>query len=137
MKKFIGGALLKKFFSIILTSVLLSFVLCGCQKESSKEVVKSQVTNSKSNNKQALDVREAVWNQLTKKEKVHIVGTWKEASVQKIILRKSMGIINDKKFIGREVFIIDYPSNDNASIGGIVVYADIKSHQLIGYGYRD
>lgn len=128
---------MKKFFLISLTSVLLSFVLFGCLKESSNEVVKHQVTSAKSNNKQALDVREAVWNQLTKKKKEHIVGTWKEASVQKIILRKSMGIINDKKFIGKEVFIIDYPSNDNPSLGGIVVYADIKSHQLIGYGFRD
>jgi hypothetical protein len=92
---------------------------------------------AKSNETQVLDVRDIVWNQLTEKEKEHIVGTWKDASVQKITLRETMGNIKDKTLIGKEVYIVDYPSDDNPSLGGVGVYADIKSHRLIGFGYRD
>jgi hypothetical protein len=53
------------------------------------------------------------------------------------MLKDSMGVINDKKFIGKEVFIVEYPSNDHPTIGEFVVYADTKSHKLVGYGYRD
>lgn len=90
-----------------------------------------------SNETQSLDVREAVWNQLTKKEKEHIVGTWKDANVQKLTLRETMGNITDKTFIGKEVYLVNFPSNDNPSLGGVGVYADIKSHRVIGFGYRD
>jgi TRAP-type C4-dicarboxylate transport system substrate-binding protein len=95
------------------------------------------VIEAKSNETQALDIREAVWNQLTEKEKDHIVGTWKDASVQKIKLLETMGNIKDKTLIGKEVYIVEYPSDDNPSLGGVGVYADIKSHRLIGFGYRD
>ncbi|WP_088044256.1 hypothetical protein [Bacillus sp. EAC] len=126
---------MKKFF-LILSTVPLFFVFNGCQK-SSNEIEQYQINEAKSNEKQTLDVRESIWNQLTKEDKKHTQGNWKYASVQKINLRESMGIINDKNFIGKEVYIVDYSSNDNPTIGGFVVYADIKSHKLIGYGYRD
>ncbi|MGG2027996.1 hypothetical protein AB1282_20045 [Gottfriedia sp. S16(2024)] len=128
---------MNKLFLIGIFSVPLIFVLNGCQEESSKEKDKPHVLEVKNNEKQSLDVSESVWDQLTSKDKNHIQGDWKKARVQQIILRDSMGMITDKKFIGKEVFIVNYPSNDNPTIGDFVVYADLKSHKLIGYGYRD
>ncbi|MET3195662.1 hypothetical protein [Bacillus sp. OAE603] len=128
---------MKKLFLIALSSVPLFCALYGCQKESSNKLEHHQMKEANSNEKQQLDVRENVWNQLTNEDKKHIDGNWKGASVQKIILRESMGIIKDKKIIGKEVFIVDYPSKDNPTLGGFAVYADTKSHKIIGYGYRD
>jgi hypothetical protein len=48
-----------------------------------------------------------------------------------------MGNIKDNSYIGKQVYIVDYPSNDNPSLGGVAVYADVKSFKLIGYGYRE
>jgi hypothetical protein len=128
----------KKFTPIILSSILLSFVLNGCQQQASNDRKEQNVKEANSNETQALDVREAVWNQLTKKEKEHIVGTWKDASVQKITLWETMGRnIKDKTFIGKEVYLVDYPSDENPSLGEVGVYADIKSHRVIGFGIRD
>jgi hypothetical protein len=124
----------KKFTLIILSSILLSFVLSGCQQQASKE---QNVKETNSNEIQSLDLREVVWNQLTDKDKKHIKGTWKDATFRKIILKETMGNIKDKSFIGKEVYIVEYPSNDNPTLGGVVVYADLKSFKLIGYGYRD
>lgn len=74
---------------------------------------------------------------LTKESKQHIDRNWKGASVQNIVLRQSMRIIKDKNLIGKEVFIVEYPSSDNPTLGGYAVYADKKTHKIIGYGYRD
>jgi hypothetical protein len=126
----------KRFISICL-SIIIFFLLCGCQQQVLNDGREQKVKEPKSNITQALDVREAVWNQLTEKEKEHIAGSWKDASVQKITLRESMGQLEDKTFIGREVYIVDYPSEESPSLGGIGVFADIKSHRIIGFGYRE
>ena len=128
---------MKKFTLIILSSILLSFLLNVCQQQVSNNTKELNVKEENRNETQSLNVREAVWNQLTKKEKEHIVGIWKDASVQKITLRETMGNIKDKTFIGKEVYLVDFPSNDNPSLGGVGVYADIKTHRIIGFGYRD
>ena len=128
---------MKKFTLIVQSAILLSFILNACQHQASNDREQDKEKEAKSNETQTLDVRESVWNQLKEKEKEHIEGTWKDASVQKITLRQSMGNIKDKTFIGKEVYIVDYPSNDNPSLGGVAVYADIKSHRVIGYGYRE
>lgn len=125
----------KKLTLIIFTSILLSFVLNGCQQQASNN--RNEHNVKKANETQSLDVREVVWNQLTKKEKEHIVGTWKDARVRKITLRETMGNFKDKTYIGKEVYLVVFPSNDNPSLGDIGVYADIKSHHLIGIGLRD
>lgn len=127
----------KKFTLIISSSILLCFLLNGCQQQASNSIKGQNVKEANSNETQSLDVREAVWNQLTDKEKEHIVGTWKDASVKKITLRETMGKIKDKTSIGKEVYLVDFPSNDNPSLGGVGVYADIKSHRVIGFGYRE
>jgi hypothetical protein len=124
----------KKFTLIILSSVLLSFLLSGCQQQESKE---QNVKEANSNETQSLDVRQVVWNQLTNNDKKHIKGTWKDATVRKIVLKETMGNIKDNSYIGKQVYIVDYPSNDNPSLGGVAVYADEKSFKLIGYGYRE
>jgi len=128
---------MKKFTLIVLASFLLSFVLNGCQQKASNENKQQNVKEKNSDETQVLDVREDIWNQLTENHKKHIQGTWKDASYQKIILRETMGNITDKTFIGKEVFIVDFPSNDNPTLGGVTVYADLKTHKLIGYGYRE
>lgn len=129
-----GEIKMKKFnILIILTFILLSCVLNGCQQQSSKQ----NVNNANSNKTQSLDVRKAVWNQLTDNNKKHIKGTWKDATFQKVVLRETMGNIKDKSYIGKQVYIVEYPSNDTPSLGGVGVYADLKSFKLIGYGYRE
>jgi hypothetical protein len=122
--------------------LLLSSVLIGCQQqaEDGKIEEKQHIQNSRavqSTETKSFDVREAVWNQLSDEHKKQIQGTWKDASVYQRVLRQEMGFNIDKTYIGKEVFIVGYPSNDNPTLGGIIVYADIKSHKLIGYGYRD
>lgn len=90
MEKYENQLEVKKFTLIILSSILLSFLLNGCQQQASTNTKELNVKEENRNETQSLDVREAVWNQLTKKEKEQIVGIWEDASVQKITLRETM-----------------------------------------------
>ena len=44
-----------------------------------------------------------------------------------------MGIINDKSYIGKEVYLIDFPTK-SISVP-IIVYASLDDYKIIGYGY--
>ncbi|WML44634.1 hypothetical protein [Neobacillus sp. PS3-40] len=127
---------MKKCTLLVLSVILLSFVLNGCQQQSSNGRVQHNAKEAKSNKLEALDVREAVWNQLQDKVKEQIEGSWKDATVQKLTLHEGMGNIKDKAFIGKEVYLVDFPTG-SAVLGGIGVFADINSHHVIGFGYRD
>ncbi|UNL87051.1 hypothetical protein [Priestia koreensis] len=115
---------MKHFMMIGLLFVLL-VNMTGCQQ------------SSLTNKVHPADVREAVWDQLTDEKRHHIKGTWRDASVKKVVFQKSMGSITDKSFIGKEVYMIDYPANDSLLLGDVGVFADVKSFKIIGYGYRD
>jgi len=128
---------LKKLFLLTLFYISLVFFLNACLKVTSNENEQRKVMEGRNTENQSLDVRESVWNQLTIENKKHIEGDWKDASMKKIILSDSNGVIKDKKFIGKEVYLVEYPSNDNPTLGEFGVFADTKSHRLIGYGYRE
>jgi hypothetical protein len=81
------------------------------------------------------DVREAVWNQFDTKVKKQIKGTWKDGSQMKITLTESMGNINDKTYIGKEVYIINFTTKSISSENNIIVYASIEDYKIIGFGY--
>jgi hypothetical protein len=133
---------LKKLTLNALAYFLLSFVLIGCQQQVVDEKTEEKQYNQNSKEVQSietktLDVREAVWNQLSDEHKKQIQGTWEDATVTKRVLSESMGFNLDKTFIGKEVYIVGYPTIENRTFGAIGVFADIESQRLIGYGHRD
>lgn len=109
-------------FFIILT---LLFVSSGCssQKEQGNAIVK--------------DVREDVWNQLDSATKEQIKGTWKEGTVTKEILSEKMGDISDKTYIGKEIYVVDFPTLSLALPNNRIFFASIDSHKIIGLGLVD
>lgn len=84
-----------------------------------------------------IDIRELVWNQLDLKDKERINGNWQDAKLNKILLNESMGIINNKLYIGKEVYIIDFQTKGNSIPNNMIVYSSIDEHKIIGYGYID
>lgn len=116
---------------IILLSLLTTFLLSliACTNQNMQNIDSNVLTKE--------DVREAVWNQLLKEDKERFDGTWEDATVSKIILNKNMmGLIDDKTYEGKEVYLIDFVLNDN-SINNMIFYADVKTFALIGHGLID
>lgn len=124
---------MRKLFLIIFSLVICGGLLIACssQKELSNAAVKtpSNITAKEQ------DVRESVWNQLTSEEKERMKGSWQDSKVHKLSLKESMGIINDKSYIGKEVYFIDFTTKDISRPNHFVVYASIDNHKIIGIGY--
>lgn len=115
-----------KQFNILILLAVLTFGLMAC-------------TNQKSNSNSTVnkDVREKVLEQLKPSEKELIKGTWSDAKTTKIVLKSSMGKINDKSFIGKEVYLVDFLTKRNGVPNNMVIYADKDSGKIVGYGYVD
>lgn len=83
------------------------------------------------------DIREAVWNQMPSEDKELVQGTWQDSKVQKITLKKSMGTITDKTYIGEEVYLVDFKIKSIGIPNNIGFFASINNHKIIGFGYTD
>ncbi|MGY0372270.1 hypothetical protein [Clostridium sp. JNZ J1-5] len=83
------------------------------------------------------DVREIAYNQLTSKDKERVVGTWRDSKLSKTTLKESMGNIYDKSYIGKEVYLVDFPRKSESKLNNMIVYISIDNYKLIGHGHVD
>lgn len=130
---------MKKIILIILSAILL--IAAGLFYYSNH--IEEKVIN---NEKQSVieeaakkDVREVVWDQLPAGQKDAIDGTWEDGKVSKIILNEQsvMSPVGDRSYAGEEVYLISFPGKHTATLGDLVVYADVNTFNIIGYGLRD
>lgn len=80
-------------------------------------------------------IRETVFSELTSQEKQSISGLLQNSEISKITLEEGMGNINDKSYIGKEVYIIDFPTKSEIKPNYITVFVDINNYKIIGYGF--
>jgi len=83
------------------------------------------------------DIKELAYNQLTSEDKKRVSETWKDSKLSKITLHERMGKINNISYIGKEVYLIDFPTKSNSMPSNMIVYLAIDNNKLIGYGYVD
>lgn len=86
------------------------------------------------------DVREAVWDQLPPASQQSIKGTWQDGKVSKITLTKdSMIVVDNKMTTGYtgEAYMIDWTTKNMGVPNNMIVYADLDTFDLIGYGLVD
>ncbi|WP_043932213.1 hypothetical protein [Bacillus sp. EB01] len=121
-----------RILSLLIFSFLIGLSACSgtdntAPKENSKKA--EEVTKR--------DVRESVWNQLSVSNKDRIDGSWKDAKVSKLTLKPGMGKIDKGEYIGKEVYIVDFPIKSTTSNNNMLFYASIENQELIGQGYTD
>ena len=83
------------------------------------------------------DVREEVWNELSSKDRERIKGTWQDSILSQKVLHENMGIINDRPYIGREVYVIEFNTKNISVPRNFIVFASVDNHKIIGVGYVD
>lgn len=123
-----GGENMKKIILLIFSSVFLVGLIVACSNP--KESIKLTTVTEQ-------DVREIAINQLTSENKEIIAGTWQDSKLSKIALNEGMGNVNDKSYIGKEVYLIDFPTKSISIPNNIIVYIGIDNNKLIGYGFVD
>lgn len=133
---------MKKIFSFLIVALLFVLTACASQDSSTEQKSENRINEKEKENNveqgQVVtneDVREKVWEQLSQSQKENIRGTWKDAKIQKITLKSGMGKIEKVEYIGKEVYIVEFPKNE--SINGLLVYADVSENEIIGFGYSD
>lgn len=89
------------------------------------------------------DVRQDVWEQFTPQQQEYINGTWQDGTVITIGIEEGSLIVIDGEIVkgagyaGQEVYMIDFPTKNMGVPNNMIVYADMDTHKLIGYGLVD
>lgn len=117
-----------------IVSLVISLVLItGCSAVKNTNVISNKEQANFTVKEQ--DIRELAYNQLTSGNKERIAGTWKDSKLSKITLREGMGNITDKSYMGKEVYLVDFPTESNSIPNNMIVYLSIDSNKLLGYGF--
>jgi hypothetical protein len=129
-----------KYFSFCI--LVLGLVACSDEvvevSESSTKVISVEAKEPfEEKATEQKDIREKVWEQLSKTDQDRINGTWSDGAIMKRVLREGMGNVKDSSYFGREIFIIDFPIKSTTSLRILVVFADLHTQKIIGYGYLD
>jgi hypothetical protein len=131
---------LRKFKFLIIVSIFsLGIIACSNQNEQVGSEPENAVSNEEQVAKTTKDVREAVWYQLSLEDKERIVGAWEEAKVSTITLKEDMMNFSEETltYVGKEVYIIDFPTTDIVLPNNILVFADMETFDYIGHGFVD
>lgn len=126
---------MKKIVLLIISAFLTLglFTACSSEKATSNTTNNEQVSSTVKEK----DPREIAFNQLNSNDKERIGANWKDSKLSKITLKENMGNIKDKAYIGKEVYLIDFPTQSKSVPNNIIVYLSIDNNKLIGYGYVD
>jgi len=133
---------MKKTILILILLTISIGLFAGCSNTSEKtDVTANDKPDITANDKpditaSEIDVREIAYNQLSTSNQERIQGTWQDAKLSDITLRKEMGNINDDSYIGKEVYLVDF-SAEVYTTNNIIVYIGKDNYNLIGYGYVD
>jgi len=126
---------MKKLILLIISSIISLGLITGCGAvKDTKTIVNKEKPSTTVKNQ---DIREVAYNQLTSNDKARIADTWKDSKLSKITLKEGMGIITDKSFLGKEVYLVDFPTKDLGVQSNMIVYLSIDNKKLLGYGYVD
>ena len=109
-----------KKINLLTTSLVICFgllVACSSIKESNNIDKKEPISTTV----KWQDVRETAYNQLTWNDKERIKGTWQESTLSEITLKERTGDINDKSYIGKKVYVIDFPTKDIRKVYNIPI----------------
>ncbi len=126
---------MKKIVLLIISALLTLglFTACSSEKATSNTTNNEQVSSTVKEK----DPREIAFNQLNSNDKERIGANLKDSKLSKITLKENMGNINDKAYIGKKVYLIDFPTQSKSVPNNIIVYLSIDNNKLIGYGYVD
>ena len=129
---------------VVAVVVAMAAVLMILNPSGSKKVSEAHEQSGQrqaSAESQEKDVRLAVWEQLSDRQKEEIVGSWEDGRAEKMILggdpAAGKADTVDDNYRGREVYFVEFTSKMEPLLGNVSVYADVDTLEIIGYGLRD
>lgn len=80
------------------------------------------------------DIREIAFNQLTSNDKERLLGTWQDSKIVKKALKEGMANTDDKSYIVKKVYAIEFTTKEKSFPNYIEVLLDIDNYKFIAYG---
>jgi hypothetical protein len=82
------------------------------------------------------DLRKVIWDKLGQESKAEIIGTWKDAKMEKVIGNKQRSYFKDERYDGKELFHIVFSTKRDDLLGPIGVYIDTETKEIVGGDFR-
>lgn len=116
---------LKSIKSLILIFVFLAFI-SGCEDTNDSTISEK-------------NIRKVVWEQLSESEKYEVIGNWDDGKVERITIpaNSSRYWLKDKKFEGKELYLVTFRSKNEPILGNIQKIVDKDSLEIVGSNFRD
>jgi hypothetical protein len=125
------GVDIKKIILLMTSLLLLSSIFTGCSSQDVSSSTRNQTNLSEASD----DIRQLAFEQLASEDKDSIKGTCRDSKLSTITLNENMGIINDKSYIGKEVYLVNFPTKSKSMPNNTIFYISKDTHKLIGAGY--
>lgn len=122
MKKF-------SFFILVLGLVACSNEVAEVSESSTKVIAVEAKAPFKEKQTVQKDIREKVWEQLSKPDQERINGTWSDGAFMKRVLKEGMCTVKESSYFGREIYIIDFPVKSTTSLRNMVIFADLHTQK--------
>ena len=111
------------------------FYVMTKDKDDTKTANNSTSTTTTDSPEEKKDVRQAVWEQLS--PELQGQTDWKQGTLSKIVYKEGMGTVEDSSYVGKEVYVVDFPTDRKAVPNNVVIYADTTTYRQIGSGFVD
>lgn len=83
-------------------------------------------------------VKDIVFNSLPEDEKTNLDNDISKANINTVVLKADMGVVLEDRYIGEEVYVIDFPGKGKETLpNNKIVYANKQFCEIVGYGYID
>lgn len=127
------------FAAVLLLGVGVFYYFNQNKEAVTNEKIQANTDQSTVEQSSKKDVREVVWEQMSAQQKTTIDGTWTDGKVSKVTLEGFMMIgVEDASYEGKEVYMIEFPRKQVDTLGDtLMVYADVDTYKLVGYGALD
>jgi hypothetical protein len=112
---------MKKWLSLFVSILFITLSIMGCGNTQSKEQ----------------DIRKIVWNKLPNESKKEVIGTWKDAKLEKVVVNKKFVYLNDVKYDGKELYHVVFKTKNDSLLGPIGSYIDPETKEIVGGDYRE
>lgn len=102
------------------------------------KIIRKEMTEKEKEEEVLNTVKGIVFNRLSEKEKTMLDKDISKANINTVVLKEDMGIILSDRYIGEEVYVIDFPSKDKSILpNNKIVFANKQFCEIVGYGYID
>lgn len=102
------------------------------------KIIREEMTAEEKDEEVLKGIKDIVFKKLPKEYSVNLDEDISKAQIEKVILREEMGEIVDSKYIGTEVYVIDFKGKDSeVNPNNKIAIVESNNFQIIGYGYID